>query len=151
MHLNGTAARTCVLPVLAAEGGDIVTIEGLAENDDHPLQQAWVEEQVPQCGDCRSRGRRSCRPSTSSRHTDPTDEQVTAAMAGNLCRCMAYVRIHRAVKRAAAIASERDTAQVMGQQTEATAATAGVGTFDPRATADAVSHSAAEETSHGKV
>ncbi|WP_158774719.1 (2Fe-2S)-binding protein [Cobetia sp. L2A1] len=153
VHLNGTAARTCVLPVLAAEGGDIVTIEGLADNDDHPLQQAWVEEQVPQCGYCQSG--QIMQAADFLKHTpNPTDEQVTAAMAGNLCRCMAYVRIHRAVKRAANIANERATAQTSGQQTDATAATAGVGSFDPRATAsvdESAIRSTAEESSHGKV
>ncbi len=151
VHLNGTAARTCVLPVLAAEGGDIVTIEGLAENDDHPLQQAWVEEQVPQCGYCQSG--QIMQAANFLKHTpNPTDEQITAAMAGNLCRCMAYVRIHRAVKRAADMVGQQAeaTAQMSGQQTEASAATAGVGSFDPRAGVS-VARTATEESSHGKV
>jgi len=129
VHLNGSATRTCVLPVSGAEGADIVTIEGLSDNDDHPLQQAWREHQVPQCGYCQS-GQIMQAADFLSRTPDPSDEEVTQAMAGNLCRCMAYVRIHRAVKRAAEI----------GKASQAS--TAGVGVFDP-------THD--QEVTHGQV
>src|ERR1700733_2608652 len=100
VHLNGSAIRSCITPLRAVEGQQITTIEGLAANSDHPLQQAWIAEQVPQCGYCQSG--QIMQAAALLRHTPhPTDEEIVAAMDGNLCRCGTYLRIKRAIKRAA--------------------------------------------------
>jgi isoquinoline 1-oxidoreductase alpha subunit len=99
VHLNGTATRSCLLPVVAVEGQRVTTIEGLAPNSDHPLQLAWVAEQVPQCGYCQS-GQLMQAAWLLSQTPHPTDEQIVTAMEGNLCRCGTYQRIKRAIKRA---------------------------------------------------
>ena len=98
VHLNGTAVRSCQTSLKDAAGADIVTIEGL--HDKHPLQRAWVAEQVPQCGYCQS-GQIMQAAALLAKNPAPTDAQVVEHMSGNLCRCMAYVRIKRAVLRAA--------------------------------------------------
>lgn len=105
VHVNGAPALSCSVPLSAVVNAQIVTIEGLAPPDaPHPLQRAWVEEQVPQCGYCQSG--QIMRAAALLRDTpDPTDEQIVAAMNGNLCRCMAYVRIRRAIHSAARAAS----------------------------------------------
>ncbi|MEM7551358.1 MAG: (2Fe-2S)-binding protein [Bacteroidota bacterium] len=100
MHLNGTAVRTCVFPVSAAANGKITTIEGVSENNDHPIQQAWIEEQVPQCGYCQS-GQIMSATSLLSRNSDPSDRDIDMAMQGNICRCGTYPRIRNAIKKAA--------------------------------------------------
>jgi isoquinoline 1-oxidoreductase alpha subunit len=100
VHLNGSAIRSCITPLRAVEGQQITTIEGLAANSDHPLQQAWVAEQVPQCGYCQS-GQIMQAASLLANTPRPTDEEIVAAMEGNLCRCGTYLRIKRAIKRAA--------------------------------------------------
>jgi isoquinoline 1-oxidoreductase alpha subunit len=98
--LNGGAIRSCITPLRAVEGQQITTIEGLAANADHPLQQAWIAEQVPQCGYCQSG--QIMQAAALLRHTpDPSDEEIVTAMDGNLCRCGTYQRIKRAIKRAA--------------------------------------------------
>jgi len=100
VHLNGGAIRSCITPLRAVEGQQITTIEGLAANSDHPLQQAWIAEQVPQCGYCQSG--QIMQAAALLEHTPhPTDEEIVAAMDGNLCRCGTYQRIKRAIKRAA--------------------------------------------------
>ncbi|MGB0909511.1 MAG: (2Fe-2S)-binding protein [Nitrospirales bacterium] len=98
-HVNGVAQRTCRLPVSAVANSTITTIEGL--NDSHPLQNAWIEEQVPQCGYCQS-GQIMQAVTLLSENNKPTDEDINTHMAGNLCRCMAYIRIKKAIKRAGA-------------------------------------------------
>ncbi len=100
VHIDGTAKRSCVTPVASVAGKAITTIEGLASDAGKALQEAWVDEQVPQCGYCQS-GQIMQAASFLESNPDPTDEQITTAMNGNLCRCMAYSRIHKAIKVAA--------------------------------------------------
>ena len=101
VHLNGEAVRSCQTAVSQAAGKKIVTIEGLDPKGEHPLQRAWLAEQVPQCGYCQS-GQIMQAASLLAKNTDPTRAEVVAHMDGNLCRCMSYVRIQRAILRAAA-------------------------------------------------
>jgi len=101
VHLNGEAARSCQTAVSDAVGKKITTIEGLSAKGDHPLQRAWVVEQVPQCGYCQS-GQIMQAAALLAKNPNPTRDQVVEAMDGNLCRCMTYPRIQRAVMRAAA-------------------------------------------------
>ena len=100
VHLNGAAIRSCSVPVAAASGSNITTIEGLDENNQHPLQVAWQEAQVPQCGYCQS-GQIMQAASLLASNPTPTDEEIVATMNGNLCRCMAYIRIKAAIRAAA--------------------------------------------------
>ena len=100
VHLNGRAIRSCRTPVSRAEGGEITTIEGLSEDASHPLQVAWVEEQVPQCGYCQS-GQIMAAAALLSENPKPTDQDIDAAMQRNVCRCGTYNRIRRAIHRAA--------------------------------------------------
>ena len=93
--------RFCQTSVSDAVGKKITTIEGLSAKGDHPLQKAWIAEQVPQCGYCQS-GQIMQAASLLAKNTDPTKAEVVAHMDGNLCRCMSYVRIQRAILRAAA-------------------------------------------------
>lgn len=100
IHLDGSAVRSCVTPLGAAKGRSITTIEGLDSIAGKALQSAWVEEQVPQCGYCQS-GQIMQAAQLLADTPKPTDEDINVAMNGNLCRCMAYRRIHKAIKRAA--------------------------------------------------
>ena len=100
VHVDGAAIRSCVTPVGSVAGRSVTTIEGLASNVGKALQQAWVDEQVPQCGYCQS-GQIMQAASLLATNALPTDEQITTAMNGNLCRCMAYTRIRKAIKAAA--------------------------------------------------
>ena len=100
VHLDGQAARSCATPVSQASGKNIITIEGLSANGLHPLQQAWIAEQVPQCGYCQA-GQIMAAAALLERIPQPSDEQITQAMNGNLCRCGTYDRIRRAIHRAA--------------------------------------------------
>ena len=97
---NGTAIRSCQLPVAAAADKPITTIEGLSEKGDHPLQKAWLELDVPQCGYCQA-GQIMNAAALLKRNPHPTDEEIEASMNGNLCRCGTYVRIKDAIKTAA--------------------------------------------------
>ena len=100
VHLDGRAARTCTLPVSAAEGRAVTTIEGLAGDDKlHRVQQAWIDEQVPQCGYCQS-GMIMAVSALLEQRPDPSDEQIDAAIT-NICRCGTFVRIRRAIHAAA--------------------------------------------------
>ncbi|WP_374653704.1 (2Fe-2S)-binding protein [Phenylobacterium sp.] len=101
VHLNGDAVRSCVTPLSAIAGQSVVTIEGLDPKGVHPLQTAWVEAQAPQCGYCQS-GQIMQAAALLKSTPNPTDEQINEAMNGNLCRCMSYVRIRKAIKLAAA-------------------------------------------------
>lgn len=101
VHLNGAPIRSCSTPLSDAAGGSITTIEGLASEAGAALKSAWVDEQVPQCGYCQS-GQIMAAEVLLRANPDPSDEEITAHMTGNLCRCMAYPRIHRAIKSAAA-------------------------------------------------
>lgn len=98
VHVDGGAVRSCSFPVSLAADKSITTIEGL--NNTHPLQAAWIEEQVPQCGYCQS-GQIMQAATLLADNPNPSDEDIVNHMSGNLCRCMAYVRIKKAVKRAA--------------------------------------------------
>ena len=100
VHVNGNPVRSCVTPVSAGAGKKITTIEGLSPAGDHPLQKAWVAEQVPQCGYCQS-GQIMSATALLSSNKRPTDEDIDAAMSGNTCRCATYNRIRSAIKRAA--------------------------------------------------
>ena len=102
VHIDGKAARSCVVPVSAAEGQTIVTIEGLDPKGEHPVQKAWQDIQVPQCGYCQS-GQIMQAAALLKSKPKPTDADIDAAMAGNLCRGMAYVRIKKAIKLAAGV------------------------------------------------
>jgi isoquinoline 1-oxidoreductase subunit alpha len=101
VHLDGEAVRACQIAVGETLGKRITTIEGLSANGDHPLQKAWIAEQVPQCGYCQS-GQIMQAAALLSKNINPTREQIVEHMNGNLCRCMTYARIQRAVLRAAA-------------------------------------------------
>lgn len=100
VHIDGTAARSCVTNVGDVAGAVITTIEGLAEQNDHPVQEAWRNLRVPQCGYCQS-GQIMQAASLLQDTPDPTDEDIDAVMTGNLCRCMTYPRIRSAVREAA--------------------------------------------------
>jgi aerobic-type carbon monoxide dehydrogenase small subunit (CoxS/CutS family) len=100
VHLDGKAVRSCVTPVSAASGKKIVTIEGLASGNSHPLQVAWIAEDVPQCGYCQS-GQIMTAAALLAKNPNPSDEDITNAMTGNLCRCGTYNRIRKAIHRAA--------------------------------------------------
>jgi len=100
VHLEGDAVRSCSTPMSAVAGKAVTTIEGLSADGSHPLQQAWVAEQVPQCGYCQS-GQIMNAAALLATTPAPTDEQIDAAMAGNICRCGTYQRIRTAIHRAA--------------------------------------------------
>jgi isoquinoline 1-oxidoreductase alpha subunit len=100
LHIDGVATRSCITPVSSVAGRSVTTIEGLASDVGKALQQAWVDEQVPQCGYCQS-GQIMQAAGFLENNPNPTDEQISDAMNGNLCRCMAYTRIRRAIKVAA--------------------------------------------------
>lgn len=100
VHLDGTPIRSCSTPVSAAEGKQVTTIEGLSPDGSHPLQQAWVEVDVAQCGYCQA-GQIMSAAALLAEHPTPTDEQIDAAMDGNLCRCATYLRIRSAIHKAA--------------------------------------------------
>jgi isoquinoline 1-oxidoreductase alpha subunit len=102
VHVDGAPVRTCSYPLIAAKDKNITTIEGL-ENK-HPLQQTWVDEQVPQCGYCQS-GQIMQAATLLASNSSPSDQEIVDHMSGNLCRCMAYVRIKSAIKNAAGVMS----------------------------------------------
>ncbi len=104
VHLDGVAVRSCQMPVSAVEGKRILTIEGLSDDGRHPLQLAWIEEQVPQCGYCQS-GQIMAAAALLATSPSPTDADIDTAMSGNICRCGTYQRIRKAVHRAAGGAS----------------------------------------------
>ena len=100
IHLDGAPVRSCRLAAGSAAGRAVTTIEGLAASTPHPVQEAWIAEQVPQCGYCQS-GQIMSAAALLARVSRPTDAEIDAAMSGNLCRCGTYQRIRRAVRRAA--------------------------------------------------
>jgi isoquinoline 1-oxidoreductase alpha subunit len=105
VHLDGEAVRACVTPVRRAIGHAVTTIEGLSPDGSHPLQRAWVELAVPQCGFCQS-GQIMTAAALLAKRPKPTDAEIDQSLAGNLCRCGTYTRIRAAVKKAAAGSSE---------------------------------------------
>jgi isoquinoline 1-oxidoreductase alpha subunit len=100
VHRNGKAVRSCVLPMSALQGAEIVTIEGLSKNGLHPVQKAWIQFNVPQCGYCQA-GQIMQAVELLNSKSAPTDEEIERAMAGNICRCGTYQRIRAAIKAAA--------------------------------------------------
>jgi isoquinoline 1-oxidoreductase alpha subunit len=100
VHLNGNATRSCVLPISAVVDMEITTIEGLSEDGSHPVQQAWDELDVPQCGYCQA-GQMMTASALLAQNANPSDEDISTAMTGNICRCGTYHRIEKAVKLAA--------------------------------------------------
>ena len=99
VHLDGVAVRSCQLPVAAIDGQEVTTIEGLSENGDHPVQQAWLEHDVPQCGYCQA-GQIMTAAALLNQNPNPNDQEIENAMHGNICRCGTYTRIKAAVKTA---------------------------------------------------
>jgi aerobic-type carbon monoxide dehydrogenase small subunit (CoxS/CutS family) len=104
VHLDGVAVRSCVLPLGSLEGRRITTIEGLSRNRSHAVQRAWIELDVPQCGYCQS-GQIMSAAALLETNPRPTDAQIDAAMAGNICRCGTYPRIRKAIHHAADLLS----------------------------------------------
>ena len=100
VHVDGAPTRACVTPIEAVEGRAVTTIEGLSENGDHPLQQAWIALDVPQCGYCQS-GQILSAAALLAENRNPSDSDIDAALRGNICRCGTYTRIRAAVKQAA--------------------------------------------------
>ena len=100
VHLDGKAARSCQTRVSSVGARKVTTIEGLSANNNHPVQRAWIAEQVPQCGYCQS-GQIMQAAALLTEKSHPTDDQIDEAMAGNLCRCGTYQRIRRAIHQAA--------------------------------------------------
>ncbi|ARO13447.1 isoquinoline 1-oxidoreductase subunit alpha [Ketogulonicigenium robustum] len=105
VHIDGVARRSCVTTVAQAAGVKITTIEGLSEDDSHPVQEAWRSLRVPQCGYCQS-GQIMQAASLLAGNPNPTDQEIDQAMTGNLCRCMTYVRIRQAVREAVTAINE---------------------------------------------
>jgi isoquinoline 1-oxidoreductase subunit alpha len=102
VHINGVAVRSCVTPVSSVIGKDITTIEGLSQESNHPLQKAWSEEQVSQCGYCQS-GQIMSAAALLTTTANPTDADIDNAMSGNICRCATYQRIRAAIHTAAKV------------------------------------------------
>ena len=102
VHLDGQPVRSCVTPVSAASGKHVTTIEGLSADNSHPVQRAWIELDVPQCGYCQS-GQIMSAAALLAQTAQPSDAEIDAAMAGNICRCGTYQRIRAAIHRAAAL------------------------------------------------
>jgi isoquinoline 1-oxidoreductase alpha subunit len=100
VHVKGVATRSCVLPVSAVRGAEVTTIEGLSPDGTHPLQRAWEELDVPQCGYCQA-GQLMSAAALLAKTPKPTDADIDAAMNGNLCRCATYLRIRQGIHRAA--------------------------------------------------
>lgn len=105
VHINGEAVRSCVTPISSVVGKEIITIEGLSADSSHPLQRAWIEEDVPQCGYCHS-GQIMSAAVLLAQNPKPSDADIDDAMTGNICRCGTYQRIRRAIHRAAAMTAK---------------------------------------------
>lgn len=110
VHINGVAQRSCIFPISAIAGKKVTTIEGLSPNGDHPVQQAWIEEQVPQCGYCQS-GQIMTAVALLRKTPNPTSAEVDTAMSNNICRCGTAHRMRKAILRAAA---QMHTVHAMG-------------------------------------
>ena len=105
IHLDGQGVRACVTPVRRADGKSVTTIEGLSPDGNHPLQKAWVDLGVPQCGFCQA-GQIMCASALLAKKPKPTDAEIDQSLAGNLCRCGTYTRIRAAVKKVAGLSEE---------------------------------------------
>jgi isoquinoline 1-oxidoreductase alpha subunit len=110
VHVGGRATRSCITPISSVEGAEITTIEGLSNNNDHPLQVSWQKLQVPQCGYCQS-GQIMQAAALLKDIPNPSDKDIDAVMGGNLCRCMTYVRIRSAIHEAANATKESNDEQ----------------------------------------
>jgi isoquinoline 1-oxidoreductase subunit alpha len=110
VHLDAQPVRSCSLPVSAAKDKNITTIEGLSEDNSHPVQQAWIAEQVPQCGYCQS-GQIMAATALLKRNANPTDNDIDTAMQGHICRCGTYPRIRKAIKTAALTMNQKASAK----------------------------------------
>jgi isoquinoline 1-oxidoreductase alpha subunit len=106
VHLDGTPVRSCSLPVSAAGAKNITTIEGLSQDNSHPVQRAWIQEQVPQCGYCQS-GQIMAAAALLKKTPSPTDKDIDTAMQGHICRCGTYPRIRKAIKTASLITTQK--------------------------------------------
>jgi isoquinoline 1-oxidoreductase subunit alpha len=106
VHLDGTPVRSCSIPSSAAANKNVTTVEGLSEDNSHPVQQAWILEQVPQCGYCQS-GQIMAATALLKKNSNPTDKDIDAAMQGHICRCGTYPRIRKAIKKAALIMNQK--------------------------------------------
>ena len=115
VHVDGVATRSCVTPASAVVGKKITTIEGLSPDRSHPLQRAWIAEQVPQCGYCQS-GQIMSAAALLAKTPKPSDDQINAAMTGNICRCGTYPRIRAAIKQAAAGAANEQPAGLRSKE-----------------------------------
>jgi isoquinoline 1-oxidoreductase alpha subunit len=102
VHINGEATRSCIAPMKSLDGKEVVTIEGLSANGDHPIQKAWKELNVPQCGYCQA-GQIMTASALLKTHAKPNDKQIDEAMRGNICRCGTYQRIRAGIKMAAGV------------------------------------------------
>jgi isoquinoline 1-oxidoreductase subunit alpha len=102
VHINGEATRSCITQISSVAGKKVTTIEGLSTDGSHPVQQAWMEEDVPQCGYCQS-GQIMSAVALLTKKANPTDADIDDAMSGNICRCGTYQRIRKAIHRAAAM------------------------------------------------
>ena len=100
VHLDGSAVRSCSIPVSGLDGQEITTIEGLSEDGNHPVQSAWRQHDVPQCGYCQA-GQMMSAAALLKQNPSPSDEEIEGAMAGNICRCGTYLRIKKAINSAA--------------------------------------------------
>jgi len=105
IHLDGNPVRSCSLPVAAGANKSITTIEGLSETNNHPVQKAWMDEQVAQCGYCQS-GQIMAAAALLKRNSNPSDKDIDMAMQGHICRCGTYPRIRKAIKVASQLASK---------------------------------------------
>ncbi len=106
VHLNGNPVRSCSIPVSAAANQKITTIEGLSDDNTHIVQQAWIAEQVPQCGYCQS-GQIMAAAALLKRNPNPTDADIDTAMQGHICRCGTYLRIRKAIKTASQLSTQK--------------------------------------------
>ncbi|MFB9845170.1 (2Fe-2S)-binding protein [Mucilaginibacter ginsenosidivorans] len=107
IHLDGDPTRSCSIPVSIADGKKITTIEGISETGDHPIQKAWIDQQVPQCGYCQS-GQIMSAVTLLAKNPNPSDADIDVAMSGNICRCGTYQRIRKAVHQAAGNAGKQN-------------------------------------------
>ena len=108
VHLDGEPVRACTTTAASAVGHEVTTIEGLSDDNSHPVQRAWIEHTVPQCGYCQS-GQIMSAVALLARSANPTDSEIDSAMAGNLCRCGTYLRIRKAIRAAAILANNSES------------------------------------------
>jgi isoquinoline 1-oxidoreductase alpha subunit len=106
VHMEGNPIRSCSVPVSAAANKNITTIEGVSDDNSHPIQQAWIKEQVPQCGYCQS-GQIMAAVALLKKNANPTDKDIDTAMQGHICRCGTYPRIRKAIKTAAQLMTQK--------------------------------------------